>query len=104
MEGGLRRGASDATPVYDVLAGARPSNFDHVIRPAVDHLTVHAKNRSNGRVHLRGGIMRRLQPAHRKRNQFFEGGNVLFARDSYRPGSLHKIDIYSNGDEKPSAL
>ena len=69
-----------------------------------DQLSIHAKDRTECGVHLRGGIIGGLQFAHRKRNQFFNRANVVFGGNTQFPIRLHKIDIYSGKNKKPSVL
>ena len=46
-------GRNSATPDRRVLAGARPSNLDDIVRSIADQLSIHAKDSSERRAHLR---------------------------------------------------
>ena len=93
---------------FPFAPAAAADEFDAVLNDKIglieDQLSIHPKGRTERRFHLRGGIIGGLQSAHGKRNQFFNCANVVFGGDPQFPIRLHKIDIYSVKNKKPSAL
>ena len=55
--------------------------LDDEISSIANQLSIHAEDRAERGIHLRNGIMRRLQSANRKRDQLLQYGNVIFARE-----------------------
>jgi len=79
--------------VFACRAGGRRSHrrraLHHEVSSIADQLAVHPKDRSNSCLHLRRGIMGRLQSAHGKRNQRFNCSHVILARKTQRPLGFH---------------
>ncbi len=62
-------------PATDELA----IQLDNEISSIANQSSIHAEDGAERGIHLRNGIMRRLQSANRKRDQLFQCGNVIFA-------------------------
>ena len=59
--------------------------LDDEISSIANQLSIHAEDRAKRGIHLRNGIIRRLQSVNRERDQLLQRGNVIFVREPQFP-------------------